>query len=60
MDKNLSIGSLITYNTLLYYYLNGIKGVVNFTREYYYMRNSIKRINNLLNFKYELVDNETN
>ena len=60
MDKSLSIGSLITYNTLLYYYLNGIKGAINFTREYYYIKNSIKRINNLLNFKYEMLDKETN
>lgn len=60
MDKELSIGSLITYNTLIYYYLNGIKNSFNFMQEFYYVKNSIKRINNLLNFKYEELGQVTN
>ena len=60
MDNELSIGSLITYNTLLYYSLNGIKNMFDFYREFYYAKNSIRRINNLLNFKYEKLDKLTN
>lgn len=56
MDKSMSIGSLITYNTLLYYFLNPIRNSFDFYRELYYVKNSIKRVNNLLNFKYEKLD----
>ena len=59
-DKSLSIGSLITYNTLLYYFLNPIRNCFDFYKEFYYVKNSIKRINNLLNYKYEKLDKKTN
>jgi len=60
MDKSLTIGSLITYNTLLYYYLNPIRNSFDFYKEFYYVKNSIKRINNILNFKYETLDKKSN
>ena len=59
MDKSMSIGSLITYNTLLYYFLNPIRNSFDFYKEIYYVKNSIKRINNLLNFKYENLDKKS-
>ena len=59
MDKSMSIGSLITYNTLLYYFLNPIRNSFDFYKELYYVKNSIKRVNNLLNFKYEKVDKKS-
>ena len=60
MDKSLSIGSLITYNTLLYYFLNPISNSFDFYKEFYYVKNSIKRINNILNFKYENTEKTSN
>ena len=53
MDKSLSVGNLITYNTLIYYYINGIRNSSNLYREYYYAKNSLRRINNILNYKSE-------
>ena len=60
MDKSMSVGSLITYNTLLYYFLNPIRNSFDFYQELYYVKNSIKRINNLLSFKYENLDKKSN
>lgn len=60
MDKNLTIGSLITYNTLIYYYLSPIKSFLDFYKELYYVKNSIKNINNILNYKYESLDKTSN
>ena len=53
MDKSLTIGSLITYNSIIYYFLNPIRNTVDFYKELFYVKNSIKRINNILNLKYE-------
>ena len=55
MDKSITIGTLLTYNTLLSYYLIPIKNSLDFYKELFYVKNSIKRINNILNYKYELV-----
>ena len=55
MDNTLTIGSLLTYNTLLSYYLIPLKNSLDFYKELYYVKNSISRINNILNYKYELV-----
>ena len=60
MDKSLTIGSLITYNSLLYYFVNPIRNSLEFYKELYYTKNSIKRINNILNYKYEKLDKESN
>ena len=60
MDKSMSLGSLITYNTLLYYFINPIRNSFDFYHELYYVKNSIKRINNLLCFKYEKLDQKSN
>lgn len=60
MDKNLTIGTLITYNTLIYYYLSPIKNFLDFYKELYYVKNSIKNINNILNYKYESLDKTSN
>ena len=60
MDKSLTIGNLITYNSLLYYYLNPVKNLLNFYKELYYVKNSINNINNILNYKYESLDTNSN
>lgn len=56
MDGTLTIGSLLTYNTLLYYYLSPIKNFLDFYKEIYYVKNSISNINNILNYKCESLD----
>ena len=60
MDKSLSVGNLITYNTLIYYYINGIRNLSSIYKEYYYAKNSLKRINTLLNYKHEKMNKTTN
>lgn len=60
MDKSLSLGSLITYNTFMYYYLNGIKNTLDFYRKFYYTKNSLKRINNLLDYQFDNLEEVKN
>lgn len=60
MDKSITIGSLITYNSLVYYFLNPIRNLFNFYKDLFYVKNSIQRINNILNYKYEKLDKTTN
>ena len=60
MDKSLSVGNLITYNTLIYYYINGIRNLSSLYKEYYYAKNSLKRINTLLDYKCEKMNKATN
>ena len=60
MDKSLTIGSLITYDSLLYYFIIPIRNSLEFYKEFYYTKNSIKRINNLFDYKYEQLDKESN
>ena len=60
MDKSLTIGSLITYNTLLFYYLTPIRNTLDFYKELYYIKNSIIRVNNLFEYKYDELDKESN
>jgi ATP-binding cassette subfamily B protein len=45
MDKSITTGSLITFNSLVYYYLSPIRNSLEFYKEFYYVKNSIKRIN---------------
>ena len=60
MDKSLTIGSLITYNSLVYYFITPIRNSLDFYKDLFYVKNSIQRINNILNYKYEKLDKETN
>lgn len=60
MDKTLTIGTMITYNTLIYYFITPTKDFFSFYKEFIYTKNSIKRINNLLNIKYEKLDKKSN
>ena len=56
MDKSLTIGSLITYNSIIYYFLNPIRNTVDFYKELFYVKNSIKRINNMLIFNNDVLN----
>ena len=60
MDNLLTIGSLITFNSLVYYFITPIKTSLDFYKDLFYVKNSIKRINNILNYKYEKLDKNTN
>ena len=60
MDKSLTLGSLITYNSLVYYFLNPIRNSLDFYKDLFYVKNSIQRINNILNYKYEKLDKVSN
>lgn len=57
LNNRLTLGSLIIYNTLIYYFLTPIKNSLDFYKEYYYAKNSLIRINNLINYEYESLDN---
>lgn len=56
MDKSFTVGSLITFSTLLYYFISPIRNSFELYKEYYFVKNSIKKINNLLNYKTDLID----
>ncbi len=57
LNGSLTIGSLITFNSLLTYFIGPIRGVIDTSKEYYFVSSSIKRANNLLNIEGEKVDN---
>ena len=44
MDNLLTIGSLITFNSLVYYFITPIKSSLDFYKDLFYVKNSIKRI----------------
>lgn len=52
----ITVGSLITFNSLIYYFINPIKSSFDFYKDLFYVKNSIQRINNILNYKYEKLD----
>jgi len=55
MENKLELSSLITFNFLSSYYIEPIKNIFEFNKEYYYMKNSLKRANNL--FEVETINN---
>lgn len=57
LNGSLTFGSLITFNSLLTYFIGPIRGVIDTSKEYYFVSSSIKRANNLLNIEGEKVDN---
>lgn len=59
-NMHMTIGTLLTYYTLIFYFLNPIKNLYDFYQEYYYVKNNFKRVNNLLNYKYESLGNDSN
>ena len=56
MDKSMTIGSLVTYNSIVYYFLAPIRSSLDLYREFIYAKNSLNRINHLLDYKSESVD----
>ncbi len=52
----MSMGSLVSFNTLLTYFLNPIQNILDLSKEFYYSKNALKRANNLLEIKSEVFD----
>lgn len=58
-DGILSVGSLITFNTITMFLIDPIKDILELYKDYFYIKNSIKRINNLLNVHIEKLDSKS-
>jgi len=56
MDESMTVGSLITFNTLLYYFIGPIREGVDIYKDFYYVKNSIRRVNSLVGYQYENMD----
>ncbi len=59
-EGSLSIGGLITFNTIILFLINPIKDILELYKDYFYVKNSVKRINNLLNVHIEKLDGKSN
>lgn len=53
-ENKFELSSLVTFNFLCSYYTEPIKNIIDFNKEYYFMKNSLKRGNNL--FEVETID----
>ncbi|MBR7042438.1 MAG: ATP-binding cassette domain-containing protein, partial [Bacilli bacterium] len=60
MDNAMTLGSLLTYYTLLFYFLNPIRNALDFYKEYYYTKSSIHRIDSMMEYKYDKLDDSSN
>lgn len=56
MDESMTLGMLVTFNTLLYYFISPVRDGFDMYKEIYYVKNSMKRINSLVNYQYENMD----
>ena len=56
MDESMTLGALITFNTLVYYFIGPVREMVDGYKDFYYVKNSIKRINSLVSYQYENMD----
>ena len=57
---SITLGTILTYNTLLFCFITPIKNSLELYQECYYAKNSLKRVNDLLNYKYESLDKTNN
>ena len=55
MDKSMTLGALITYNTIIIYFISPIREFFNYYQELVFFKNSIKRINSLISYDTELL-----
>ncbi len=47
MNNNLTMGSLLTFNSLVVYFINPIKNIIDLDNDYLYAMNSLKRANSI-------------
>ncbi len=50
-SNNITLGSLITFTTLITYFIEPIRNIIDLNTEYYYALNSLKRANNLFDIE---------
>ena len=60
MKNNISIGTFLSFNFLMTYYLESIKNIGDFLRNYYYAKESLKKANNLLQIASDDFTNRSN
>lgn len=60
INGNLTIGSLIIFNTILDYYLSPFKDIINLCSDYIYVFNAINRVNNIYEVDLEDSFNDNN
>lgn len=53
VNSQMTIGELVTFIILTDYFIEPIKNIIDVSKEYYYAKNSLKRINNLLDITEE-------
>lgn len=53
MNNTLSLGDLLVFTSLLIYFINPIRNIIDLNKEYFYSRNAIKRANNLFEIESE-------
>lgn len=57
LEGDFTLSSLITFNFLSGYYTQPLMNIIDFNKEYYYMKNSLIRANNL--FEVDIIDSNT-
>lgn len=57
LENKFELSSLITFYFLSSYYTEPLKNIIDFNKEYYYMKNSLRRANNL--FEVDTIDTNT-
>lgn len=60
MKNELTIGSVVTYLSLMPYFIDPLKNLVDISKELFYAINSIKRVNNLFDIEEEKLTYKTN
>ena len=50
-DNILSLGEIITFTTLISYFIDPIRNIIDLNKEYFYALNSLKRANNLFDIE---------
>ena len=60
MKNELTIGSVVTYLSLMPYFIDPLKNLVDLSKELFYAINSIKRVNNLFDIEEEKLTYKTN
>jgi len=58
MENKLTLGSLIAFNSLLIYFIDPVRNIIDLNKEYYYAKNALKRANNLFEVEEENLEKE--
>ncbi len=60
LKNKINLGNLITYNTLMIYFIEPIRNTVDINKDYYYIKNAITRANNLFEVETENLNYKNN